>query len=287
MTRPLSWPAGIALAGLLVVAPDAPAQTLRTFAASRPVSGQRMLRATVDFTGGRFAIGPGDGSALYRALIRYDTERFAPMQRFDGATGELHIGLESVGRAGVRVTSRTQLEQIGDFRFSPDVPLSLEANIGASEAVLELGGLTLVDLAVRTGATRSTVDFASPTRGKCRSAVFTLGAAQLEVLHAAQSGCAEFRISGGMGGATLDFTGTWRRNVSVVAELAMGSLTLRIPRGTGVQVRMDRFLAPFSAKGFVRSGDTWSTPEFGQAAHQLTVELTTAMAGVNVEWVDR
>ena len=40
-----------------------------------------------------------------------------------------------------------------------------------------------------------------------------------------------------MGRAVLDFSGTWRRNVQVEAALAMGSLTLRIPRAEQVVQR--------------------------------------------------
>jgi hypothetical protein len=274
-------------AALLLVPAAATAQTMRAFTTARPASGESLLRATVDFGGGRFSLGPASDSSLYRALIRYDAERYAPVQRYNPHTGVLRIGVQAVGAAGVRVTSRAQLEQVGEFQFSREVPLSLEANLGASEATFDLGGLTLSDLTVRTGATRSTVDFSRPTRGDCRSATFSLGAGQLDVRHAAQSGCALITVTGGVSGATLDFGGTWRRNTSLVAELTMGSLTLRIPRGTGVEVRMDRFLAPFGAKGFERKGQAWITPGFADAPHKLRVELKTAMAGVEVEWIDR
>ena len=59
-------------------------------------------------------------------------------------------------------------------------------------------------------------------------------------------------MDGGAGSATLGF-GDWRRDATLVVDLALGGLTLQIPRGTGVRITGERFLAPFDSKGFVQS----------------------------------
>jgi len=223
---------------------------------------------------------------LYDAKLRYDADRFTPVHRYEPRTGLLRLGLESIGRAGIRVTSRNQLEQVARFEFAPAVPLSLEAALGASEAVLDLGGLTLTDLLVRSGATRGTVEFTSATRGECRQATFVLGAAELLVLHLANAGCGRVRVEGGIGRAVLDFGGAWRRDVQVEATLAMGSLTLRIPRGVGVQVTAERFLTRLAIDGLVRDGDRWRTPGFVEADRKLSLELKASVSGIEIEWID-
>ena len=101
----------------------------------------------------------------------------APVHRYDPRTGILRLGLEGNGSAGLRVTTRAQMAQRADFDFSPTVPLILEANLGASDATLDLGGMTILSLTVRGGASRSAVTFATPNQGECTRADFTLGAA--------------------------------------------------------------------------------------------------------------
>lgn len=277
------------LAAALAVAatPALAAQTMRTYGASRPLKGaQPPLRTTLEFGAGRVVVRAGPGTDLYDVGLRYDADRYTPVHRYDPRTGILQLGLQSVGGGGIRVTSRSQLEQVARFEFAPTVPLLLQANLGASEAVIDLGGLTLVEVAVRSGATRGTVDVSRPTRGECREALFSVGAAELVAMRLANAGCAEVRVEGGVGRAVLDFTGTWRRDVRVTAELSMGTLTLRVPRGTGVRVSADRFLTRFDLEGFGRSGNDWTTPGFAEAEHKLTVELKTNVAGFEVEWVD-
>jgi len=261
------------------------AQTMRSVATSRPLSEQRLLRASVEFGAGVVQIGPAAAGELYRMQLRYDADRNGPVHQFDAATGAVRLGLQGNGNAGIRVTSRAQLAQRAEIGFAPTVPLMLSANLGASNATLDLGGLSLTSLAVRGGASSTTVRFDTPTRGTCSSATFTLGAAELDVSGLANSGCAEIRVDGGVGRAMLSFDGAWQRNQRAQVSLAMGGLTLRIPRGMAVRLVASRFLSALDAEGFVQEGNVWSTPGFATAKQTLTVELKTSASGVRVEWL--
>ncbi|MES2306815.1 MAG: hypothetical protein V4558_15030 [Gemmatimonadota bacterium] len=275
----------LVLAMVVATANTLSAQTMRSFNATRPAAGERMLRATLDFGAGRVVVQPGSSGSLYRAVLRYDAERAAPVQDYDARTGILHLGLEAVGGGGVRVTSRAQLDQTGRFEFSPDIPLSFTANLGAADATMDLGGTTLVDLAIWSGATRSSLTFSRPTKGECRKASFTVGASELDVRQLANAGCDEITVEGGVGRATLGFEGEWRRNSAVAVALSMGTLTLRVPRGVGLQITAGRFLTSLDVEGLIKRGNVWSTEGFSIAPRKLTIELKTSMAGVNVEWV--
>jgi hypothetical protein len=277
----------LALCGAAVTASPLAAQTMRSVATSRPVGGERIVHATIEFGAGAVHVGPAAGTDLYRMQLRYDADRNAPVHRYDARTGILRLGLQGNGGAGLRVTSRAQLAQRANFDFSPTVPMALEANLGSSDAMLDLGGMTIVSLVVRGGASRSTVTFATPNLGECSRADFTLGASELDVTGLANAGCTEIRVDGGVGKAELSFDGTWRRDLTASVSLAMGGLTLRIPRGTGVRLVASRFLASLDADGFTRAGDTWTTPGFDQAARKLTVTLNASAAGVTVAWLPK
>ena len=242
-----------------------------------------LLTAMVVYEGFLLAIvfAPGSAGVWSGFAIEFKQWCF----RYDPRTGMLRLGLEGNGSAGLRVTSRAQMAQRADFDFSPSVPLILEANLGSSDATLDLGGMTILSLTVRGGASRSTVTFATPTKGDCTRADFALGAAELDVTGLANAGCAEIRVDGGVGKAELSFDGTWRRDLKAEVSLAMGGLTLHIPRGTGVRLVTSRFLASLDAEGFTRTGDTWTTPGFDQAKRKLTVTVNASAAGVTVAWL--
>ncbi|MGH7522859.1 MAG: hypothetical protein ACREK8_00965, partial [Gemmatimonadales bacterium] len=260
------------------------AQVMRTFSVVRPVGTERLLHVTLDFRGGSVLLLPAASGQLYNMRLRYDPDRYAPVQQYDPRTGILRLGLQSVGGTGLRVMSSSQLEQLARFELAADVPLALSATLDASDATIDLGGTMLTQLDIESGATHATVDFSRPTRGACKSATFTVGASQLEVLHLAQAACAEVRVDGGAGSTTLGFQGAWRRDIVVTVDLALGGLVLQIPRGTGVHIAGQRFLAPFDRRGLVQSGDGWQTPGFERAAHKLDVDLKASITSIAIDW---
>jgi hypothetical protein len=89
-----------------------------------------------------------------------------------------------------------------------------------------------------------------------------------------------------VGKITLDFSGTWPSSAVVQVEMAVGELTLRLPRKIGVRIVMDKFLSRFVPAGLEMRGNEFVSPNYDRAERKLDLEITTAMGGVNVEWVD-
>ncbi len=67
-----------------------------------------------------------------------------------------------------------------------------------------------------------------------------------------------------MGKVTLDFDGPWTSTSKVAVKMAMGELTLRLPRRVGVRLTLDRFLASFDPAGLVRTGDAFESPGYAR-----------------------
>ena len=275
----------IALVISLVTSPAA-AQSMRPFATFRQMHGETRLWAKLEYAAGSLKLGPGEPAELYRMDLSYDDDRFIPLSDFDATRGSVLLGLRAAGDAGVRVVSRNQLQQVAAVAFSPKVDVDLELALGAVDAEADLGGLRVSSLEVNTGASRSLIRFSRPNLVRCRKAEFSAGAAELTVIGLGNSRCDEITFEGGMGKVTLDFRGTWSSSARVQVKMAMGELTLRLPRKVGVRIAMDRFLSSFSTVGFVRQGEAFQSPNYDRSQRHLDLDLTTAMGGVKVEWTD-
>ncbi len=263
------------------------AQTMRGYAVSRPVNGPPpTLRASLEFGAGKVQVDAGPAANLYRMLLSYDAERFSPIQRYDQRTGILELGVRTVGAGGLRVTSSEQLDQAARFEFSPDVPLILRASLGASHATVDLGGLMLEEVAISAGASRSVIQFSEPTIGECREATFTAGAGELVVEQLPQSGCDVVHLEGGVGRTLLDFSGEWQNDIRVEADVSIGTVVLRIPRGVGLSIAAERFLSSISAEEMERIEDGWQTADFARSDRKISVAIRAAVAGVVVEWLE-
>jgi hypothetical protein len=271
---------------LVLCAGGAQAQTMRPFTTFRQMHGETRLNARLEYAAGTLQVAPGEQNELYRMDLSYDEDRFVPVSDYDAAHGAVVLGLKSAGNAGLRVSSRNQLQQVARVALSPRVDLSLELNLGAADAQVELGGLRVSDLELSTGASKTAVGFARPNATRCHRASFSAGAAEISVTGLGNSRCDEIEFEGGVGSVILDFGGAWTSSSRVKVTMAMGSLTLRLSRKAGVRISMEKFLSSFEPQGLLRQGDAFVSQNYGNTQRHLDLDITSAIGDVNIEWLD-
>jgi hypothetical protein len=272
--------------GLCLWAGGAQAQTMRPFSTFRQLHGETRLSARIEYGAGSLRLEPGQPGELYRMDLSYDEDRFVPTSDFDASSRSVVLGVQARGDGGVRVISRNQLQQTAGVAISPRVDLALDLTLGAVDADLELGGLRISDLALKTGASRTTVRFSRPNAIQCRRASFSAGAAEVEVLGLGNSRCEQIDYEGGVGQVLLDFSGASSTSARVRVKMAVGGITLRLPRKAGIRISMDKFLSSFEPAGLVRRGNAFISTNYEGAERRVDLDLTTAMGGVEVEWVE-
>jgi hypothetical protein len=278
---------GVLALSLSLTAGGASAQGMRAFTTFRQLHGETRLQATLDYRAGGLRVAPGRATELYRMDASYDEERYLPTSDFDAARGAVALGIRPAGGGGLRVVSRRQLHQDANVAFSPTVDLDLDIVLGAVTADLELGGLSLSELTMQAGASQAVIRFSQPNRSRCRFAEITAGAAEVTMLGLGNSRCDLIDFEGGVGKVTLDFDGVWTSSSQAAVKMAMGELTLRLPRRIGVRLTLDRFLASFDPAGLVRVDNGFESPGYDRAERRLDIDVTTAVGGVRVEWLDR
>ena len=271
---------------LALSAASVQAQTMRPFSTFRQMHGETRLDVKLEYGAGSLRVAPGERNELYRMDLSYDGDRFIPVSDYDASRSFVSLGLRSSGTAGVRVSSRNHLQQVASVALSPRVDLSLELNLGAAEAEVELGGLRVSSLDLSTGASRTAVAFSRPNAARCRRAAFSAGAAEFSVTGLGNSRCNEIAFEGGVGSVTLDFGGTWSSSSRAKVTMAMGGLTLRLPRNIGVRITMEKFLSSFEPAGLRRQGDALVSPNYDKTSRHLDLEITSAVGDVNLEWLD-
>jgi len=271
-------------------APEALAQSWRTITSARQLHGESELTVDVTYGVGRFSLAPGPAGTLYRMEMRYDEERFTPVREYDPETGILRLGVRS-RHGGGRITlgdrRRSGPTPRLDVALSPDLPLSLELQLGAVQSEVELGGLALRQVTYRTGASESVVRFSRPNPVACSALTLEAGAARFEVIGIANANCRRVSFQGGVGEVTLDFSGDWRGSMNTDINVGIGSLNLRLPRDVGVAIQLNRFLASFASAGFIKRGRTYYSANWDNSRHRLTLDVNATIGGVDVTWLDR
>jgi hypothetical protein len=264
------------------------AQSWRTLSSARQLHGETDARVHVQYGAGRFRLSPGTSGELYRMELRYDEDKFIPLREYEAGTGTLNLGVRARDGQGIHVSlgDRRREGPVPSFDLSlnPDIPLSLEMELGAVEADVELGALALRRASYRTGASRTHLRFSRPNPIACEELEMEAGAAEFRADDLANANCARVSFRGGVGEVTLGFGGTWRRSVAADVNVGIGSLHLRLPRDVGVAVRLSRFLASFDAAGFEKRGNMYYSANFNSARYRLNLDVNASLGGVDVVW---
>jgi hypothetical protein len=260
------------------------AQTWRTATFARQVWSTEPIAVRIEYGLGRLTLRPADGRTLYRFEVRYDEDRFTPVSTFDEGAGTLRLGVGSRERSGTVRGARDG--GTATIELTRLVPLALNLDFGAGTADLDLGGISLTNLQISTGASETTLRFSEPNPIRAERIQVSAGAASISVLGLGNARADRVVFEGGVGSTVLDFTGDGNHNSTAAVKMGMGSVTLRFPRELGVRIDRTAVLTRFTADGMTQRDGSFFSSNWDTAGRRLTVDVEAALGSVRVEWVD-
>ena len=273
-----------ALVAALVLADRAGAQEWRTLQSARQLHDTGAYDVRVKYTTGHLDVSPAASPFLYQMDLRYDSEKSSAVHAL--AEGRvLTLGVEresSVVKAG-----RSADENRMELTLSQAVPMDLSLELGAVEAELDLGGLSLTSLEIRAGANATRVRFDTPNRVAMRSLEVEAGAASVVVSNIANANAALLNVEAGVGSVELDFSGAWTTNLAAAIDVAFGSLKLIVPRDVGVRLEVGKLLARVTAEGLASRDGALVSDNWDTARYKLTVRAKTVLGTIDVRRVSR
>ncbi len=273
--RSLALLAAVALA----IPGVASAQDWRTITSMRQVGREDQLTVNLQYGAGQLDLVPGRKGVLYRSTLRYDADVIQPHFSYRDET--LKLSLEDVRVRGHNMKSGQLRLELG-----PDVPLDLDLQFGAARANLDLTGLPVRKLKVATGASETDMRIERSNPETCQELDLDVGAASFRAYGIGNLNPKRVDFSGGVGEVTLDFTGAASADMDVNIEMGFGSLTLRVPRGTGIRVRKSGLLVGFDSQELVKRGDMFFSQDWESARRRITFEVQAALGSIRVVWVD-
>ncbi|MEZ4422980.1 MAG: LiaF-related protein [Gemmatimonadota bacterium] len=253
------------------------AQDWRDFASSRVRTQERSLDVEVRYGAGRVQLRPATGSVLYRVQLRYDADTFTPVASY--RSGRLEVGVDGRGNS---IDLKGDSQGALDLELARGVPIDLDLEMGAVRSELELGGLSLTTLDLKTGASETVVRVGEPNPVEAGSVSVQVGAADFRFEGMGNLNAERMEVHAGIGDVTLDLDGRWRRDARLSVEMGLGSLELRIPPGLGVEIEQDSFLTGMDAESLERRDGRWVTPDFDRAERRIRISIEAAFGRIRV-----
>ena len=267
---------------------QAQAPLWRTVVMSRQLRDTMPQRIRVMYGAGRLELRGTQDPVLYAMRLTYDQRRATPLHRYDADQRSTVLGLESIGR-GLPASRGDRDDESGALSLAlpASVPLDLDLELGGTLSSLELGGLTLRSMRLECGATDAALLFSTPNRTRMRDLEIDVGAADFSAVRLANANAEQVRVRGGVGVVDLDFGGTWTQDMNVVARLAVGKLTLRIPSDVGVRLEVQRVAAGFEHDGFLKRDDAWYSDNYDAARYKLRLRAETHFGQIDIQRTPR
>lgn len=269
------------VACIAAAASVAQGQSWRTMDVSRQLHDTSEHHVRVQYAAGRFSLRPTTEPVLFTMQLKYDEERMRPIRDYDSLTHRLTLGVEGDAARWKSIRGGEQSEM--RLGLSTLVPLDLELRLGATEARVDAGGLSLNRLRIETGAADAVLDFSAPNKSKLRRLDVQLGAAGFVITNLGNANVDYITVEGGVGSVDLDFGGAIREDVTVDANVALGKFSLHLPRDVGVRIEVKKFLASFDHPGLYRRGNAYYSDNWDDAKIRMRVRAETVFGAIEID----
>ncbi|HKY52277.1 MAG TPA: hypothetical protein VJP45_13550 [Candidatus Limnocylindria bacterium] len=218
----------------------------------------------------RLRLTAGDGPAWIIGTYSDPTQRLPVAVRTHEGTATIAQRFEAGTLGELQIPSL-------DLTVSRQRPFALDLQAGASENVLDLGGLPLTRLVMKSGAGRFEIDFSAPNPAAMSVMEIGSGAGAFAGRRLANANFAELRLGSGAASCALDFSGELRRDARAHLDAGFAALELSVPRSTPARVATKSFASGMNAFGLARRAGAYHTPPALEGRHPL-LEIDVSMA---------
>ena len=248
------------------------------------VSGdEQSIEANVRLNVGKLEIEAGDSSDAYQLEVYYDEAAFEPKVDFHRQGGVAYFDVELSGEG--KFTRRIRKTRM-NLRFNPETTLRLETRTGVGESQIDLTGLRVESVTLESGVGETSLAMLEPNRSSCDRLSIRNGVGHLAVTGLGNFGFQKFDFEGGVGAATLDFSGSWDRGGEVEIRVGVGGIEIRLPRSLGAEVRMSKsFLSGIDISGFRKEGNTYYSDNIDRVDRIVRIQIRAGIGGVEIDWI--
>lgn len=250
--------------------------------------GADRIEVSFDFMAADLRIDPGDIAAAAEMEIMYDVKRVDYVVDYDVRNGTGYLVAESE-RLDDDDIHDDGAENEWSVVLSRNYPVSIDMEMGACDATLNLGGLQLQDLSLEVGAVSADIDFDEPNPVRCDRIDIKAGAASLDMTGIGNANFDLFRFEGGAGSFDLDFRGEYHGVSTIEIEVGMGSADIILPEGVAccVETDGDGLLSSidFHGGGLIEVfDDIYETENYDDAETRILLQIDVGLGAIDVYW---
>ncbi len=252
---------------------------------SQPLGSEKSLDADIRMDIGSLEISGQKAANVYSMDLEYDRSSYEPQIRYEPAGGEgtFTFKLESTHKIGIR--SERQSNRLR-LNLNETIPVKLRINTGVGESRLALSGIKVSQLDLESGVGGSKVSAYEPNSIPCDLVRIKNGVGSIDAVGLGNLNFRELEFEGGVGGASLDFTGEWKQDADIRIQVGVGGVNVRMPRDVGVRVDAEKhFLSGLHLDAFNKRDSYYYSDNYDKVKTHITVRVATGVGGFKITWM--
>jgi hypothetical protein len=275
-TRRLAW---LAAAFIATASASAEGQSWRTLNTMRRQTDSAPMNVQLLLGGGSFEVLQAPDGTAWSVVLRYDAEHVRP--RFDvGQDGTVILGAQRWGQGPIFDSDRAGS---GVISLSASSPMELAVDVGAASANMQLGGLLLRRVHIRTGASQSTIRFGEKNGIVMDDLMIDASAGSVRATGLANARAATMNIQAQAGKVELEFDGEWSGDLAADVRVVAGAAEMRVPADIAIEITASSsLLSSIAPEGFVRDGDVYRSPNWSGATFHLRFRVHSVLGSLSI-----
>ncbi len=248
-----------------------------------PIRSEEVIEAQLELHAGQLTLEAGAPDRAYELTLSYNEEAFEPQVDYRLSEGVGHLDFQLEGQGKVRLHSgKTRL----NVKLNPNSNLKVSTRTGAGQNVIDLSGLRLQELRLEAGVGETRLSMLSPNAIVCRKMAIENGVGALEVTGLGNFRFEELEFRGGVGAATIDFSGDWETTGEVDIKVGIGGVEINLPRDLGIELKVRKsFLSGVNLKGFRKTDGVYLSENFDKAPKKLRLNISAGIGGIEINWI--
>lgn len=169
--------------------------------------------------------------------------------------------------------------------FTNAIPITFDVELGVSRADFDLTDLQVKDFNLSCGASDVTIAFDKPNTVQMNDMNIECGVGKFEARNLGNANFKRFRFEGGLGAATLDFSGSIQHDADIDIAVGLGLCTIYLPKEVGARIFYEKSIVSRIdyGKGIFSSGDNlYFSDNYANAAHRVNVRIEAGLGSVRI-----
>jgi len=261
-----------------------------------PINDVEKVEVYIRFGAGNLFINPTVKNVLFQGEFIYSDDE--PYIRYDreGEEGRLRIEMRNKtekenGDMNVTINSLSDIyKNEWLLNFNENTELAFKIEMGAAEAEIDFGAMRIANLRFESGASKTKVNFSQPNPVNMDELEIDTGVSRFKAKNLLNANFDEMKFEGGIGDYQLHFGGTLKKTVNVNLDVALGALTVYIPREVAFRIDCDKTIfSSLDIEAAYKEDDEkcWYSMNFSQSKPFLNLWIEAGIGSISIEIVEQ